>query len=170
MDPDLGLLVLRLALGPMLIAHGWNKVFGPGGLQGTTGWFGALGLHPAWLHARVAAVTESGAGLLMTVGLMTPVASAAFVGLMVVATLTDHRGKGYFVFKGGAEYTVLVAMVAVAVAALGPGKWSVDHLLGIADWAGVRWALGAAAVGALSAFAFWRLAFRRTESTRMAQP
>src|SRR5690606_22388260 len=105
---DLGLLVLRLALGPMLVVHGWNKVKGAGGLAGTTGWFEALGLRPAALHARLAAVTEIAAGLLLTLGLLTGLASAAFVGLMAVAMLTDHRGKGYFVFKGGSEYVIVV--------------------------------------------------------------
>jgi putative oxidoreductase len=164
MNYDFGLLVLRLALGPMLVAHGCNKVFGSGGLQGTTNWFAGLGFHPAWLHARIAAGTEVGAGLLLATGLMTPLASTAFVGLMVTATLTDHRGKGYFVFKGGSEYTVLVAMVAVALAALGPGTWSADHVLGTDDLAGVGWAIGAAAVGALSALGMMAASYRRAES------
>ncbi|MFL6024184.1 MAG: DoxX family protein [Marmoricola sp.] len=149
MELDLGILLIRLALGPMLIVHGLNKVLGPGGLAGTTGWFASLGLRPAWLHARFAAVTEIAAGLLLTVGLLTGPVTAAFVGLMVVAWRTDHRGKGYFVFKGGAEYVVLVAVVAVGIAAVGPGGWSLDALL---DWdlAGPVWAL-AAGLGGLAA-------------------
>src|SRR5215207_3100579 len=131
MDNDLGMLILRLALGPMLVAHGWNKAFGAGGLAGTTGWFAALGLRPAWLHARMASATEVVAGLMVTRGLLTGPAAAAFVGLMTVAALTDHRGKGYFVFKGGSEYVLLVAMAAVALAAAGPGAWSVDDALSL---------------------------------------
>lgn len=150
MDLDLGLLIIRAALGPMLVLHGWNKVAGSGGLVGTAGWFEALGLRPGWLHARIAAGTELTAGTLMTLGLLTGPAATAFVGLMVVATLTDHRGKGYFVFKGGWEYTVLVAMVAVAVAATGPGEWSLDGLLGL-DLAGWPWAVLAALGGSIAA-------------------
>lgn len=146
MDVDLGMLLVRLALGPMLIAHGWNKVFGGGGLAGTTGWFESLGLRPAWLHARVAAGTEIGAGLLVTFGLLTSLGAAAFVGLMVVAAFTDHRGNGYFIFKGGVEYVAVVAMVAVALAAVGPGEWSLDHALGL-DVAGYGWAIAAAISG-----------------------
>ena len=149
MDLDLGILLIRLALGPMLIVHGLNKVIGPGGLAGTTGWFASLGLRPAWLHARFAAVTEIAAGLLLTVGLLTGLVAAAFVGLMVVAWRTDHRGKGYFVFKGGAEYVVLVAVVAVGIAAIGPGEWSLDAFLHW-DLAGPTWALGAG-LGGLTA-------------------
>ena len=149
MELDLGILLIRLSLGPMLVMHGLNKVLGPGGLAGTTGWFASLGLRPAWLHARFAAVTEIVAGLLLTVGLLTGLVATAFVGLMVVAWRTDHRGKGYFVFKGGAEYVVLVAVVAVGIAAIGPGEWSLDAVL---DWdlAGPAWALGAG-LGGLAA-------------------
>jgi len=149
-DLDFGLLVVRLALGPMLFLHGWNKVFGGGGLRGTAGWFEGLGLRPGWLHARLAASAELGAGLLMTLGLLTGLASFAFVGLMLVAALTDHRGKGYFVFKGGWEYVALVALVATGLAAMGPGEWSLDHVLGL-DLAGVWWAVIAAVGGALAA-------------------
>jgi putative oxidoreductase len=145
-DLDLGMLLIRLALGTMLVAHGCNKLFGPGALAGTTQWFEGLGLRPAWLHARLAAATELGAGALMATGLLTGIAAAAFVGLMTVATRTDHRGKGFFVFKGGWEYTVLVAIVSVAVASLGPGRISVDGVLGL-DVAGPVWALCAAALG-----------------------
>lgn len=158
-DLDLGLLVVRLALGPMLFAHGFNKVFGGGRLAGTAGWFESLGLKPGWLHARIAAFTELSAGVLMTLGLLTGLVSLAFVGLMVVAALTDHRGKGYFVFKGGWEYVVLVAVVAVGLAAAGPGNWSLDNAFGL-DVAGVWWAV-IAAVGGVAAAAGLLLTFRR---------
>lgn len=159
MDVDLGMLLIRLALGPMLVLHGYNKVFGAGGLVGTTGWFRSLGLRPAAVHARMAAATEIVAGVLLTVGLLTPFACAAFVGLMVVATLTDHRGKGYFVFKGGCEYTVLVAIVAVGVAATGPGEWSLDHPLDL-DLSGAWWALGAAVAGSAAAGILLAVSYR----------
>ncbi len=146
MDVDLGILMMRAALGPMLVAHGANKVFGSGGIAGTTRWFEGLGLRPAAVHARVAAATEIAAGLAMLLGLLTAVTASAFVGLMVVAALTDHRGKGYFVFKGGSEYVLLVAAVAIGLAATGPGEWSLDHALGL-DLAGPWWALGATSAG-----------------------
>ncbi|MSW66757.1 MAG: DoxX family membrane protein, partial [Actinobacteria bacterium] len=55
---NLAMLLIRLAIGPMLFVHGYNKVFGAGGLKGTAGWFESLGLKPGWVHARVAAGTE----------------------------------------------------------------------------------------------------------------
>ncbi|MFE4671157.1 DoxX family protein [Streptomyces sp. NPDC056723] len=146
---DLGLLVMRAGLGVMLLLHGTNKVFGPGGLAGTARWFESVGLRPAWLHARLAATFEIGAGLLMAVGFLFPAAGAGFVGLMLVAGFTDHRGKGFFVFKGGWEYVSLVGLMAAALAAVGPGALSVDraigwHLEGLA-WAGCAVAVGLAA-------------------------
>lgn len=150
MDVDTGVLIMRLFLGVTLALHGYNKVFGPGGLKGTEGWFAALGLRPAYLHARVAAATEIGAACLMVAGFLTAAAGAAFVGLMIVATLTDHRGKGFFVFKGGCEYTVLMGAMAVALVSIGPGRWSLDNALAL-DFAGTRWMMASVVVGAAAA-------------------
>lgn len=149
---DLAQLVIRLALGAMLCVHGGNKIFGEGGLDGTTRWFAGLGLRPAWLHARVASSTELGAGGLLMIGLLTTLDCAAVIGLMTVAAATDHRGKGFFVFKGGWEYVAIVALVSFALASAGPGQWSVDHALGV-GFAGAGWAALAAAIGVLAGLA-----------------
>jgi putative oxidoreductase len=163
MNIDLGLLIVRLALGPMLIVHGWNKIAGPGGIAGTTRWFDSLGLRPAAVHARVAAATEMGAGLFVTLGLLTGLTALAVVGLMVVAMRTDHWGKGYFVFKGGWEYTLLVAMVVVGLAATGPGECSADAVFHL-DFAGTIWAVVAAAGGVLAAAALLVLSYRPSQT------
>jgi putative oxidoreductase len=139
---DAAALLLRLTLGPMLAYHGYNKVAGPGGLEGTTGWFRALGLQPAHVHARLAAATEIGAGAGLTLGVASPAPAAAVVGLMAVAARTDHKGKGFFVFKGGWEYTGVVGGAAAALALLGPGRWSLG-----AHRHGFGWAAAAVALG-----------------------
>lgn len=159
-DVDFGSLVIRAALGAMLIAHGANKVWGPGGLAGTAGWFRALGLRPAVIHARVAAGTELAAGCALALGLLTPLACAATVGLMVVAALTDHRGKGFFVFKGGWEYVGMVGAVAVALAVGGPGRWSLDRAMGLEGWGGVWWAVVVAVAGGLAALGLLAVCYR----------
>ena len=150
-DRDFAALALRTAIGPMLVLHGHNKVFGAGGLKGTTGWFESLGLRPAAVHARMAAATEMGAGTLITLGVANPLPTAAVVGLMATAAATDHRGKGFFVFKGGWEYTAVVALAATALAGLGNGRWSVDRLLGRKQRSGAATAFGAAALGVAGA-------------------
>ncbi|WP_328351074.1 DoxX family protein [Streptomyces sp. NBC_00457] len=156
---DAAALALRATLGPMLFAHGWNKVAGPGGLKGTTGWFEALGLKPAEVHARMAAGTEMAAGAAITLGAGSPLPAAATVGLMTVAARTDHRGKGFFVFKGGWEYVGVVGGAAVALAALGNGRYSVDGLLRRGR-AGAGPAVLAAGVGVASAAALLALCYR----------
>lgn len=134
MDPiDLALLVLRLVFGLFLVAHGYNKVFGGGGLTGTAGWFGSIGMRWPDVQARLAATTEIGAGLLFAAGLLTPFAAAGMIGVMVVATWAAHRKNGFFVFREGWEYTVSIAVAAWTVAAIGPGEISLDHAIGL-DW------------------------------------
>jgi len=149
----LGLLVIRLGLGGMLAVHGLNKVFGTGGLAGTARWFDGLGLHPGWLHARLAATNEISAGILMAAGLVFPLAGAAFIGLMAVAAVTDHKGKGFFVFKGGWEYVALIGIISAALVSIGPGRYSLDaafgwHLTGL-GWAGLAILVGLVAAGGL---------------------
>jgi putative oxidoreductase len=159
-ERDFASLILRTAIGPMLIAHGTNKVFGSGGLEGTTRWFNSLGLQPAAVHARMAAATEISSGVLMTLGAGNPLPSAAVVGLMTTAALTDHKGKGFFVFKGGWEYTAVVGAAATALAGLGYGRWSVDRLLRRKARSGVALALGTAAFGVAAAAGLLATSYR----------
>jgi putative oxidoreductase len=151
--------MLRLTIGPMLMVHGYNKVFGSGGLDGTTRWFDGLGLQPAHVHARLAATTELGAGAMITLGAASPLPAAATIGLMTTAARTDHRGKGFFMFRNGWEYVGVVAAVSAAMAAIGPGRYSIDHLIG-RERSGLRWALGAAALGIANAAALLAVSYR----------
>jgi putative oxidoreductase len=155
-------LLLRLAIGPMLAVHGYNKVFGAGGLAGTTRWFEALGLKPAHIHARMAAATEIGAGTLMTLGAASPLPAAATIGLMTTAARTDHKGKGFFVFKGGWEYTGVIAAVAAAAALLGPGRYSVDGIRS-RQRRGVLWMLASVALGVASSAGLLAASYRPDE-------
>jgi putative oxidoreductase len=156
---DFASLLLRLTIGPMLFTHGYNKVFGKGGLAGTTGWFDALGLQPAYVHARVAAATEMGSGALLAVGAASPLPAAAAIGLMATAAQTDHKGKGFFVFKGGWEYSGVVGAVAAVMALLGPGRVSYDALKGRSR-AGILWGLLAAGLGVGSAAALLATSYK----------
>lgn len=147
---DFGLLVIRLGFGLMLVAHGYNKV--KGGLPNTAKWFGSMGMKPPMMHAVMAAATEIGAGLFFAAGLLTPLAAAAFIALMIVAGIVDHRGKGFFIFRKdqGWEYVLMIGIAALGIGAIGPGKASLDHAL---DWHLNGWngAIISAAVGIGSA-------------------
>lgn len=137
---NVGLLILRIALGAMLFAHGMNKATT---LDGTARWFAGLGLHPGRLHARMAVATEIGCSLLIAAGWLTPLACAGWIALMTSAALTDHRGKGFFVFKGGWEYVGVLGVTAAVIALTGPGDKSIDGLLG---WSLYGWPFFALAV------------------------
>lgn len=135
-----GLLVLRLCLGLFLAYHGYNKIFGGGGLSGTAGWFGSIGMKwPIW-QARLAASTEIGAGLLLAAGLLTPVAAAGMIGIMLVAIVVAHAKVGFFIFlpNQGWEYCATIALGSLAVGIMGPGQWSIDEAVGLSfnGWTG----------------------------------
>ena len=124
---DVGLLILRLVLGLTLAAHGYNKFFGGGRIPGTARWFESIGMKYGTFQAVVAASTEISAGLGLAAGLLTPVPAAGFVALMFVAAWTVHRHNGFFIVKEGWEYNLILATAAVAVATIGPGKYSLDY-------------------------------------------
>jgi len=105
-----------------------------------------LGFRPPRLQAVVACLVEGGAGLALAAGLLTPLASAAFISVMFVATVSVHLPKGFFIQKGGFEYTLALAAGALAVAFTGPGAISVDAALGI-YWSGSSWGFAALAIG-----------------------
>lgn len=131
---DLGLLILRVVLGLTLAAHGFNKFFGGGRIPGTARWFESIGMKYGTFQAVVAASTEVSAGLGLAAGLLTPIPAAGFVALMFVAAWTVHRPNGFFIVKEGWEYTLVLALSAVAVATIGPGQYSLDWLIFDENW------------------------------------
>lgn len=147
---DTALLILRLCVGLTMSAHGYGKFFRGGRLPGTAGWFDSIGMKPGKVHALLAASTEVGAGLLLAAGLLTPLAAGAIVALMIVAGWTVHRDKGFFIVASGWEYNFILAVTAISIATLGPGKASIDHALGINGdldgWVGLAIATGVGVV------------------------
>lgn len=98
---DLAALVLRVAVGGTMLAHGWNRAWGGGRLPGTAEWFESIGIRPGRLHALAATLTELGAGALLVMGLLTPLAAAGVVGSMTVALVANHLRNGFFIFRPG---------------------------------------------------------------------
>jgi putative oxidoreductase len=148
---DFAMLLLRVSLGLTMAAHGYHKVFLAGRLSGTAAWFESLGMRPGLLHARVAAGTEIAAGIALALGLLTSLAAAAFVALMLVAAWTVHRTKGFYVMASGWEYTFVIAIAAVCIATLGAGRLSIDHLIfgdnSHGGWAGLALSAGLGLLG-----------------------
>ncbi len=152
---DIAALAIRVALGITMVAHGWNHAFGGGKLAGTARWFESIGIRPGRVHALLATLTELGVAPLLFLGLLTPLAAAGVLGVMVVALIANHLKNGYFIFRPGEgyEYVLFITLTALALGALGGGGWSVDRVLAdhsdsLADWlAGWRGLVVTAAAG-----------------------
>lgn len=147
----LGLLILRLVVGLLFVGHGAQKLFGiwgGHGLRGTAGFFEGIGLKPGIVHATSAGVLEFAGGALLALGLITPIAAAGLISVMTAAIITVHYSKGLWATGGGYEYNLVLSATAFALAAVGPGNWSLDHALTL-SMHGVAWAIGALVVGVL---------------------
>jgi putative oxidoreductase len=156
-----GILLLRVVVGLTMAAHGTQKLlgwFGGGGLSGTSGFLSSLGFRSSRLMALLSALGET-MGLLFAAGFLTPLASLAIIVVMTTAVITVHAKNGFFSGNGGFEYNLVLVAVATAVAAAGPGRFSIDRLIG---WdgsiSGLWWAVGvvvaALAIGALNVALF----------------
>ena len=149
---DTGLLIVRLVFGALLVGHGTQKLlgwFGGHGLEGTGAFFHSLGFRPGKPMAAIAGLSEAGGGLLLALGLLTPLAGAAIVGTLFVAA-SVHADKGVWGQNGGYETASLYGALAAAIALTGPGSVSLDRAIGIDDSWSVALGIAAIAVGLLS--------------------
>jgi putative oxidoreductase len=162
---ELGLLVTRLTVGLLFAGHGLQKLFGwfrGHGPEGTGQFFESVGLGPGRKLAYVAGAAELTGGVLLALGLLTPVAAALLTAVMLTAIWTVHRANGLWVADGGYEYNLVLCAVLFALSAIGAGAWSLDEALDL-DLAGVGYALAelaAGLAGALVAVALGRHARR----------
>jgi putative oxidoreductase len=127
---DACLLVLRLAVGLTFAAHGAQKAFGWWSGPGPARWRGAvgsMGFAPAGFFGIVSIGIELGAGLLLALGLLTPLVAAALVAQAIVIVIRVHWSKGFFSTAGGFEHPLLLGLVAAVVCLLGPGGLSLDE-------------------------------------------
>lgn len=149
---DLGLALLRVAVGLTMAAHGTQKLFGwfdGSGLDGTGQFFTMSGYPSGKAMATVAGLTETFGGLALVIGLCTPLAAAGIVGTMINAIAVKWDG-GFFAPKG-VEYELLLTAAAAALALTGPGRLAVDRFLPVLRGHRVAYGMAAVAVGALTA-------------------
>jgi len=124
---DRGLLLVRLALGIVFIAHGWQKV-AVYGVSGVATGFGQLGFPLPMLNAVLITAVELGGGLLLIAGAGTRIVGALLAFSMMIATLVVHRASGFFL-PNGYEFSLTLMLVSLALTQTGAGRYSVDARL-----------------------------------------
>ncbi len=162
---DWALLVIRLGLGGVFLAHGIKHL---GSRSKTANWFRSLGYKNPEFQWLAMTATELGAGLLLVIGLITGPAAAGVIGTMLVAFITVHRPAGFFITAfmtegvevEGYEYVLTLGVMALALAIAGPGEASVDAVIGLADTLdgsiGALLAVGGVLFGIAQVATFWR--------------
>ncbi len=126
---NFAVLLARVWIGIMILAHGWRHVKSIQSGPGMANWFESLGLKPGPLHAWAVTLTEVSIPFLLFLGFLTPLAYGGVCALMVVALVTNHRNNGFFLTsaKEGYEYVATVAVLCITLGTLGPGRWSLDR-------------------------------------------
>jgi putative oxidoreductase len=128
----LGLLLVRVVVGVLFIGHGSQKLFGwfgGYGPKGTGGWMESVGIKPGVLMAVFAGLLELVGGTLLTVGLFTPLAGILIALAMIGAIIKVHYKNGVWITANGYEYTLVLFTIAVGIALIGAGDYSLDALI-----------------------------------------
>lgn len=157
---DWTMALLRVIAGAVILAHGVRHARGR---VKTANWFGSIGFRQPELQWFASTATEIGVGVLLIVGLGTPVAAAGLVAVMAVAFWTVHRSVGFWVTARpdeGWEYVLVLGTVGAAIAIGGPGEFSIDAMLGIEDslngWVGAALVVGGIVAAAAQIATFFR--------------
>ncbi|MSQ15392.1 MAG: DoxX family protein [Dehalococcoidia bacterium] len=135
MSTDISLLILRLVVGGIIMAHGSQKLFGwfgGYGFAGTRGFMGGmLRLRPASFWTAMAVVSELGGGLLFALGLLNPFGALGIIAAMTTAIVLAHWGK-FWASNSGMEHPLVILVAALSGALSGPGSYSLDAATGVA--------------------------------------
>ncbi len=129
---DLALLLIRAWLGITFVLHGGQKLFGwfgGGGVSGTSRYLEDLGIRPGRVWAVLAGLGEFGGGILVGLGLLTPLGALLIIFTMVVAISAAAGKHGFWVERGGYEYNLLIIAVATGLILAGPGVYALDRAL-----------------------------------------
>ena len=128
MASDLGLLVARILLGAIFAAHGYQKLV-TFGLAGATESFRGMGVPAPEIAAPVVAIVELVGGIALIAGAFTGIVGLLLAIDMLVAALLVHLPQGVFIDAGGWELVGVLGAGALAIAAVGAGRFSLDALL-----------------------------------------
>jgi putative oxidoreductase len=131
-NSGLSLLILRITIAIVFMAHGSQKLFswfGGYGLEGTGQWMESIGLAPGYLMALLAGSGEFFGGLLLLFGLLTRASSLVLAITMIVAIFSVHFVNGFFMSANGYEFAFVLLGASVALMFSGAGKYSLDARL-----------------------------------------
>jgi len=167
-----GIAALRAIIGALFVGHGLQKLaglFGGHGLKGTGEAFDQMGIRPGRQAALAAGLSETAGGVSLATGFLGPLGASAVTGTMAVAIAKVHGDKGLWVTGGGFEYNLVLGAAAFAIAADGPGRWSLDERLGT-DRYGPGAAVAQLAAGLLGAAAVMRASAAQADSSGTGAP
>jgi putative oxidoreductase len=167
-----GLLLLRLVVGAIFIGHGTQKLFGwfgGGGPEGTAGMVGSLGYRSSRAMALLLGVAEACGGLLVLLGLFTPIGCVAIIAVMTNAILAVHAPKGFWNTRGGFEFPLTLLTVAAVLGFTGPGRISIDKAMGLIFHGPITGAIVLLA-GLLAGVAVFVLARYRRDEIEQTRP
>jgi putative oxidoreductase len=125
---DLVLLIARVGLGVVFIAHGWQKLR-TNGIDGTAAGFDQMGVPAPTLSAYYATAVELVGGAALVLGALTTVAGVLLTMDMVGAFAFVHLSNGPFVADGGWELVVILGLMSLTLAAVGAGRYALDPIL-----------------------------------------
>jgi putative oxidoreductase len=164
-----GILLLRLVVGIAFVGHGTQKLFGwfgGYGPKGTGGFFASKGYRAPVLMAVAAGLAEAGGGTLLALGFATPLA-ATMLAIVMINAIGSVTFKKAFMF--GSELELIYLTIAVSLAAIGPGRFSLDRAIGWDDdLSGVWWGVGA--LGVAIVVSFLTLTLGRTRPAGEQEP
>jgi len=145
---EFGFAVLRVVVGLLIAGHGLQKLstrLGGIGTDQHAAFLDSLGYRPARAMAVLHGAVELGAGLLLALGLATPLAGALIVAVMINAAVAVHAPNGLWAQNGGMEYPIVLGVVAAAFTLGGPDAYALDPVVGVQPQP--TWALGALGLG-----------------------
>ncbi|KHD86255.1 oxidoreductase [Heyndrickxia ginsengihumi] len=129
---DLGLLIIRIMVGIVFFYYGSQKLFGwfgGYGIKGTGGWFESVGIKPGNAIALFSGLAELVSGILFILGLFLPIAAVLITIVMLGAIVKVHGPKGFANADGGFEYNLMLIVIAIGMALIGPGAYSLHDYL-----------------------------------------